>query len=59
MSEVHIAVAIRDAIGCTVASANKATTAAFVAMKTKLRKTGILQIAGFGTFRVARRRRRK
>jgi len=42
---------------CSVAKSNQAA-AAFAAMKTKLRRTGTLQISGFGTFRVVIRRRR-
>ncbi len=59
MSKATIADAIRATTGCTVATSNKAAAAALAAMKIKLRKTGTLQISGFGTFRVVTTRRRR
>jgi DNA-binding protein HU-beta len=58
MSKAPIAAAIRDVTGCTVVQSNEAATAAFTAMKRKLNETGVLQVAGFGTFRVVTRRQR-
>jgi DNA-binding protein HU-beta len=58
MSKAPIAAAIRDKTGCTVVGAHSAANAVFEAITEILATDGILQLGGFGTFRVVARNER-
>jgi DNA-binding protein HU-beta len=55
MSKAPIAAAIREKTGCTVIEAQAAANAVFHTISEILATKGILQLGGFGTFRVVTR----
>jgi DNA-binding protein HU-beta len=59
MSKAPIAAAIREKTGCTVIEAQAAANAVFSAVAEILAADGILQLGGFGTFRVVARDQRE
>jgi DNA-binding protein HU-beta len=58
MSKAPVAAAIREKTGCTVVGAHAAANAIFEAISEILATDGILQLGGFGTFRVVSRNER-
>lgn len=59
MSKAVLAEAIRNAAGCNVAKAKKAVDKITDAVAKALKKDGKFGLAGFGTFHVSTRGRRK
>jgi DNA-binding protein HU-beta len=59
MSKAPIAAAIRKQTGCTVVEAHAAANAVFDTMSAVLSSDEILQLGGFGTFRVVARNGRE
>ena len=58
MSKAPIAAAIKEKTGCTVVEAQAAANAVFETISEVLAADGILQLGGFGTFRVVARNKR-
>jgi DNA-binding protein HU-beta len=58
MSKAPIAAAIREKTGCTIIEAHAAANAVFGTISEILAAAGILQLGGFGTFRVVARDKR-
>jgi DNA-binding protein HU-beta len=59
MSKAPIAAAIRERTGCTIVEAHAAASAVFGMIGEILATEGILQLGGFGTFRVVARNKRE
>lgn len=58
-NKVHIIESVQKALGSSKADAERAVNAVIASLKTHIKKSKVVQLVGFGTFKVVHRKARK